>query len=178
KACVAAASGELGGFRANWTPGASVCVVLASEGYPAGPITALPITGLEDAARVPGAVVFHAGTRREGSKYYSSGGRILNVCARGSDTSDASRIVYDAISNIQVQGSHYRRDIGSKGTKKGRAAEVYKGVGTSLVHLFGPSLSDEGGRGGRDGCGQGIQGMYSRAAGEQAAGLVDGYRDA
>jgi len=127
KACVAAASGELGGFRANWTPGASVCVVLASEGYPAGPITGLPITGLEDAARVPGALVFHAGTRREGSKYYSSGGRILNVCARGSDTSDASKIVYDAISNIQVQGSHYRRDIGSKVTKKGRAAEVSNG---------------------------------------------------
>jgi phosphoribosylamine--glycine ligase len=122
QACVAAASGEVGGFRAKWTPGASVCVVLASQGYPASPITGIQIAGLEDAARVPGAVVFHAGTRREGNIYYSSGGRILNVCACGSDIPDSSRIVYDSVSKIQVQGSYYRRDIGIKATKKGRAA--------------------------------------------------------
>jgi phosphoribosylamine--glycine ligase len=122
QACMAAASGDLGGFRPKWTPGASVCVVLASQGYPASPITGIRITGLEDAARVPGAVVFHAGTRREGNVYYSSGGRILNVCACGSDLPDSSKIVYDSVSKIQVQGSYYRKDIGSKATKKGRAA--------------------------------------------------------
>ncbi len=122
QACMAAASGDLGGFRPKWTPGASVCVVLASQGYPASPITGIRITGLEDAARVPGAVVFHAGTRREGNIYYSSGGRILNVCACGSDLPDSSKIVYDSVSKIQVQGSYYRKDIGSKATKKGRAA--------------------------------------------------------
>jgi len=122
QACMAAASGDLGGFRPKWTPGASVCVVLASRGYPASPITGIRITGLEDAARVPGAVVFHAGTRREGNIYYSSGGRILNVCACGSDLPDSSKIVYDSVSKIQVQGSYYRKDIGSKATKKGRAA--------------------------------------------------------
>ena len=122
QACMAAASGDLGGFRPKWTPGASVCVVLASQGYPASPITGIRITGLEDAARVPGAVVFHAGTRREGNIYYSSGGRILNVGACGSDLPDSSKIVYDSVSKIQVQGSYYRKDIGSKATKKGRAA--------------------------------------------------------
>jgi phosphoribosylamine--glycine ligase len=122
RACLAAASGDLGGLRAKWTAGASICVVLASQGYPANPITGLPITGLEGAAGVAGAVVFHAGTRREGSTYYSSGGRVLSVCALGSDIADASKIVYDSISRTQIQGSHYRKDIGSKVTKKGRAA--------------------------------------------------------
>jgi len=122
QACLAAANGELDGFRAKWTPGASVCVVLASQGYPANPVTGIPIKGLEDAGKVPGAVVFHAGTRREEDKYYSSGGRILSVCALGSDVRDGSRIVYYSISKIQIPGSHYRRDIGSNVTKKGKAA--------------------------------------------------------
>jgi phosphoribosylamine---glycine ligase len=121
-ACLAAASGDLGGFRAKWAPDASICVVLASEGYPARPIMGMPIKGLEDAESVPGAVVFHAGTRREGNNYYSSGGRILNVCARGNEIADASNVAYDSISRIQAEGSHYRRDIGSKVRKKGRAA--------------------------------------------------------
>jgi phosphoribosylamine--glycine ligase len=121
QACWAAANGELGGLQAEWTSGASVCVVLASEGYPAKPITGIPITGLEDAAKVPGAVVFHAGTRRESSRYYSSGGRILSLCARGTDIGTAAMIAYDSVSKIQVQGSHYRRDIGRRVTKKGRA---------------------------------------------------------
>jgi len=122
EACVAAASGELGGFGAKWAPGASVCVVLASQGYPNRPITGIPITGLEDAAEIPGAVIFHAGTRREGIKYYSSGGRVFNVCACATTIGESSRIAYDSISRIVVQGSHYRKDIGRKVTKKGRAA--------------------------------------------------------
>jgi phosphoribosylamine--glycine ligase len=125
--CLDAARGEIRGFRAAWAPRASVCVVIASQGYPGNPVTGVPINGLADASKVPGAVVFHAGTRRGEDKYYSSGGRILSVCARAESAEDASTIAYDAISKISVQGSHYRRDIGTEVTKKGRAAaEVSK----------------------------------------------------
>jgi phosphoribosylamine--glycine ligase len=128
QACLDAARGEIGSFKANWAPGASVCVVVASEGYPGNPITGIPINGLEDAARISGAVVFHAGTRREGHKYYSSGGRVLNLCARGANISEASKITYDAASRIGVQGSYYRRDIGSRLAEKGRAAAEARNV--------------------------------------------------
>jgi phosphoribosylamine---glycine ligase len=122
QAFLAAARAEIGGFQAKWATGASVCVVIASQGYPGNPVTGIPITGLEDAAKVSGAVVFHAGTKRDGDKYYSSGGRILNLCARGGSIAEASKLAYDAVSKIGVQGAQYRKDIGSRLTKKGRAA--------------------------------------------------------
>jgi phosphoribosylamine---glycine ligase len=122
QAFLAAARAEIGGFQAKWATGASVCVVIASQGYPGNPVTGIPITGLEDAAKVSGAVVFHAGTKRDGDKYYSSGGRILNLCARGGSIAEASKLAYDAASKIGVQGAQYRKDIGSRLTKKGRAA--------------------------------------------------------
>jgi phosphoribosylamine--glycine ligase len=122
QAFLAAARAEIGGFQAKWATGASVCVVIASQGYPGNPVTGIPITGLEDAAKVSGAVVFHAGTKRDGDKYYSSGGRILNLCARGGSIAEASKLAYGAASKIGVQGAQYRKDIGSRLTKKGRAA--------------------------------------------------------
>jgi phosphoribosylamine--glycine ligase len=115
--CLNAARGEIRGFRATWARGASVCVVMASQGYPGNPVTGVPIIGLADASKVPGAVLFHAGTGRDDDKYYSSGGRILSVCAHAESVVEASTVVYDAISEIGVQGSHYRRDIGAKVTK-------------------------------------------------------------
>jgi phosphoribosylamine--glycine ligase len=122
QAFLGAARGEIGGFQAKWATGASVCVVIASQGYPGNPVTGIPITGLEDAAKVSGALVFHAGSRRDGDKYYSSGGRILNLCARGGSIAEASKLSYDAASKIGVQGAHYRKDIGSRLTKKCRVA--------------------------------------------------------
>ncbi|MDE3169065.1 MAG: phosphoribosylamine--glycine ligase, partial [Acidobacteriota bacterium] len=81
EACRLAAVGTLAGFQANWRHGASVCVVIASEGYPVNPKMGAEIRGLEDAERVPGAVVFHAGTKREGSTFRTSGGRVLILSA-------------------------------------------------------------------------------------------------
>jgi len=114
RACQLASSGTLEGFQERWHRGASVCVVIASEGYPAGPKTGVPIYGLEDAARVPGAVVFHAGTRKEGSIFRTTGGRVLIVSARGDDLAGASRVAYNAASKIKIDGSFYRRDIGRR----------------------------------------------------------------
>jgi len=114
RACQAAATGSLAGFDAQWRRGASVCVVIASEGYPANPRMGVPIHGLDEAARVPGAVVFHAGTRRDGSIFRTAGGRVLIVSACGEDLEVASQIAYAAAEKIQIAGSFYRRDIGRR----------------------------------------------------------------
>src|SRR5580700_8426929 len=96
-ACMDAARGKLDGFDAKWTRGASVCVVIASEGYPASPVLGKPIIGLEEADRVPHVAVFHAGTRRDGANYYTSGGRILGVAGVGESVEAAHRAAYDAV---------------------------------------------------------------------------------
>ena len=122
EACLRTAQGKLAGFRARWSPGASVCIVIASEGYPTGPKTGKPILGLGGPSKVGGAIIFHAGTRREGDSYYTSGGRVLGVCASGQDLATASRVSYDATSRIKIEGAHYRTDVGRKMTKTGRTA--------------------------------------------------------
>jgi phosphoribosylamine--glycine ligase len=128
QACMLAAQGSLRGFEANWLPGASVCVVIASKGYPGEPQTGVTIQGLEDAARSPGAVVFHAGTRRANDAFCTNGGRVLMVGAAGETLASARRQAYDAVSRIHIEGAHYRSDIGKPRVAKGQAvAEIRKG---------------------------------------------------
>jgi phosphoribosylamine--glycine ligase len=112
-ACARAASGNLAGVQAKSSNDASVCVVVASEGYPDNPKTGKEITGLESAAGVVGATIFHSGTRREGEKFYTTGGRVLSVGAIGADLPAACKVAYEAIGRIRIDGAHYRRDIGS-----------------------------------------------------------------
>lgn len=123
-ACMDAARGRLDGSSAKWLQGASVCVVLASEGYPFSPVLGRPISGLEEAEKVPRVAVFHAGTQREGANYYTSGGRILGVAAVGESVEAAHRAAYDAVSRIEIPGAHYRRDIGMTDIKRAKIAEV------------------------------------------------------
>lgn len=118
QACMQAALGNLGEFEAKWIPGAGVCVVIASKGYPGEPKTGVAIHGLEDAAKVPGAVVFHAGTRMDGRECYTNGGRVLMVSAMGEDLAAARRAVYEAVGKIKIDGAHYRMDIGAKRGKR------------------------------------------------------------
>src|ERR1700722_15862520 len=110
QACMKAARGQLGGFQAKWFPGAGVCVGIASKGYPGDPQTGVRIDGLAEAAQVPGAAVFHPGTRIDGAVCYTNGGRVLVVSARGGDLADARRTVYEAVEKIKIEGSHYRKD--------------------------------------------------------------------
>jgi phosphoribosylamine--glycine ligase len=117
KACMQAALGQLEGFQAKWFPGAAVCVVIASKGYPGDPQTGVEIHGLEEAARVPGAVVFHAGTRGSGTTCYTNGGRVLVVSAIGKDLASARGAAYEAASKISIEGAHYRTDIGANAEK-------------------------------------------------------------
>jgi len=118
---------KLGQIQAKSTGGASVCIVIASEGYPDDPKTGRTIGGLDDAAQVPGAVVFHAGSRYEGDNYYTSGGRVLGVGAMGPDLAAACRTAYDAASKIKIDGSFYRKDIGSPRGTKQAVAEASRG---------------------------------------------------
>jgi phosphoribosylamine---glycine ligase len=123
QACLLAAQGNLGSFEAKWFPGASVCVVIASKGYPGDPQMGVPIYGLEEAAKVPGAVVFHAGTRRSGTGFQTNGGRLLVVSSMGEDVASARRPAYEAASRIRIEGSHYRTDIGGKNAGSAQAGK-------------------------------------------------------
>ena len=123
-ACMDAARGKLDGSSAKWIRGASVCVVMVSEGYPFSPVLGKPIIGLQEAENVPHVAVFHAGTRRDGDNYYTSGGRILGVAALSESVEAAHRAAYDAVSRIEIAGAHYRKDIGIADNKKARIAEV------------------------------------------------------
>jgi phosphoribosylamine---glycine ligase len=124
-ACMDAARGRLDSSSAKWIRGASVCVVMASEGYPSQPVLGKSIGGLEEAEKVPGVVAFHAGTRHEGDHYYTSGGRILGVASVGDSLEAARRAAYDAASKIEIPGVHYRKDIGvSEFNNQVKVAEV------------------------------------------------------
>jgi phosphoribosylamine--glycine ligase len=111
---LAAAEGKLAGARIEWRREPSVCVVMASGGYPGAFETGKPIEGIA-AAEATGATVFHAGTRVSASGLETSGGRVLGVTARGDDLRDAIRNAYLAAKNIKFEGLHYRNDIGRKG---------------------------------------------------------------
>ena len=125
QACMAAARGELAGVNAKWVPAASVCVVLASKGYPEKPEVGQEISGLDAHGRVAttGVAVFHAGVHERGhAKYYTNGGRVLGVTASGNDLSSCRQTVYSVCSNISFGGCQFRGDIASSGRLKAREA--------------------------------------------------------
>jgi phosphoribosylamine--glycine ligase len=107
----AAAGGE--GLPAGlaWKPDAAVCVVLASGGYPGRYETGLPITGVEEAAALPGVEIFHAGTALRDGVLVTAGGRVLGVHATGPDLRAAVDTAYAAADRIRFAGKHHRRDI-------------------------------------------------------------------
>jgi phosphoribosylamine---glycine ligase len=113
----AAAEGRLAGAKLDWRPGPSVCVVLASAGYPGAYETGKPITGIESAEAL-GAAVFHAGTRMGPHGVETAGGRVLGVTAAGDDLKTAMDLAYRAAPAIRFEGMHYRTDIGSKGLRR------------------------------------------------------------
>jgi phosphoribosylamine--glycine ligase len=106
------ARGDLGDLRPRWEAPASLCVVLASGGYPGSYEKGKPITGLEEADALSNVTVFHAGTRLEGDTVVTSGGRVLSVTAIGADIDQAAARAYEAADKIDFEGKHLRRDIG------------------------------------------------------------------
>jgi len=108
----ACASGNLRGVKLSWRADAAVCVVLASGGYPGEYTRGHEIAGLDDAERVEGTVVFHAGTARGADgRLRTAGGRVLGVTALGSDLRAARDRAYSAASRIRWSGMHHRTDI-------------------------------------------------------------------
>ena len=116
-ALMAAASGELAGVKLEWRRGPSVCVVLASGGYPGAYETGKAIRGV-DAAEATGATVFHAGTRIGAAGLETAGGRVLGVTAAGQDLAGAIDGAYGAVRQVDFEGMHYRTDIGRKGLRR------------------------------------------------------------
>lgn len=95
-------------------PQPSVCVVMAAGGYPGSYKKGLPISGLDEAAALADTMVFHAGTRQEGSEVLTSGGRVLGVTARGASIAAAIDNAYRAVDCISWSGEQHRSDIGRK----------------------------------------------------------------
>jgi phosphoribosylamine---glycine ligase len=118
----AVASRRLETFKPAWKSGASVCVVMASGGYPGAYETGKKIEGLDAAGALPDVAVFHAGTKRVGDSVVTSGGRVVGVTATGGTLEQAIRKAYEAVDNIRFEGAHYRTDIGAKGITKSHAA--------------------------------------------------------
>lgn len=112
---LATAEGRLKDVEIRWKEEAAVCVVMASEGYPGSYRTGMPISGLPEPA--DDRIVFHAGTRREGNRIVTAGGRVLGVTALGSDLADARDKTYRMAEAIAFEGAHFRRDIAAKAFK-------------------------------------------------------------
>jgi phosphoribosylamine--glycine ligase len=105
-----------GDFR--WSADASVCVVMASGGYPGTFEMGKKISGLEDAERVAGVKVFHAGTTKHDDAYFTSGGRVLGVTARAASLATAVERAYEAAAKVGFGGAYYRKDIAARALKK------------------------------------------------------------
>lgn len=108
----ATVQGRLAELTPEWDPRAAVCVVQASGGYPGAYEKGKPIEGIGE-AEATGAVVFHAGTRREGDQVLTAGGRVLGISALGDDREAARKAAYAAADRIHFENAHWRRDIGS-----------------------------------------------------------------
>jgi phosphoribosylamine--glycine ligase len=111
---LAVAEGDIGGLRIEWHDQATVCVVMAANGYPADYRKGDVISGLDVAAGIEGLFVFHAGTGTHDGKFVTNGGRVLGVTALGATVREAIDRAYQGVAAISWNGVHYRRDIGAK----------------------------------------------------------------
>jgi len=110
----ASASGTLAKHELKWKSEASVCVIMASGGYPGNYPKGKPILGLAEATKLPHTKVFHAGTALKDGQIVTNGGRVLGVTALGKDLRAAQAAAYAAVETIQFEGAHFRRDIAAK----------------------------------------------------------------
>jgi phosphoribosylamine---glycine ligase len=109
-----AADGRLSLTEAEWDTRASCCVVMAAGGYPGSYAKGLPISGLDNYPDADDLVVFHAGTKLDGGRVVTSGGRVLGVTALGDTVEQARNRAYEAVHGIDFEGAHYRTDIAAK----------------------------------------------------------------
>jgi phosphoribosylamine--glycine ligase len=111
--CQAIVEGKLSETAVEFSDEPSACIVLAAHNYPAKPVTGDVIQGLENAKSRENAVIFHAGSARNGNgDFVTAGGRVLGVTATGKDLENALQNAYSATNEISWNGMQYRRDIG------------------------------------------------------------------
>jgi len=111
-ALLASRDGQLKSFDLRWYPDPALTVVMATKGYPGHYARGSVIEGLDDAAKVDGVEIFHAGTKADGDRILANGGRVLNVSAIGKTVREAQARAYEAISRICWPEGFYRHDIG------------------------------------------------------------------
>ncbi len=111
EACV---DGTLDKLSIEWDDGAACCVVMASGGYPVSYKKGYEITGMEEAEKDPAVKVYHAGTALKDGKYYTNGGRVIGVTAKGENLDEAIKTAYAAVDKIDFTDKHFRHDIGIK----------------------------------------------------------------
>ena len=111
-ALIASADGQLKNFSLRWFDDAALTVIMATKGYPGSYGKGSVISGLDDAAKVEGVEIFHAGTVAKDGKILASGGRVLNVCAIGKTVTEAQQRAYAAVDRINWPEGFCRRDIG------------------------------------------------------------------
>jgi len=104
-------------IKIEWENKSSVCVVMASEGYPGDYEKGKIISGLDQIKKTNGVVVFHAGTVKQNGKYLTAGGRVLGITGTGKNLEEAIAKTYKGVKKITWEGVHYRKDIGMKGLR-------------------------------------------------------------
>jgi phosphoribosylamine--glycine ligase len=121
---VATIEGRLDETTARFSQDACVCVVMASGGYPGSYETGKRISGLDEARRLPGVTVFHAGTEKRDGDFVTAGGRVLGVTATGAGFAEAIERAYGAVDEIRFEGAHWRTDIGRRALEQEQACKT------------------------------------------------------
>jgi phosphoribosylamine--glycine ligase len=119
-ALVAARDGMLKSIDLRWSDETALTVVMASKGYPGAYCKGFEISGLEEAAKIEGVRIFHAGTEQRDGKIFATGGRVLDVTATGRNVAEARERAYRAVNLIHWDGAFCRRDIGWRALAGGR----------------------------------------------------------
>ena len=108
----AVAQERLSELSIQWDERACACVVMASGGYPGSYPKGIEIHGLEEDGQAQGVTVYHAGTKLEGGRFLTNGGRVLGVTALGNTLDEALDKAYAGVGRISFEGAMYRKDIG------------------------------------------------------------------
>jgi len=116
----ACAEGRLTPDMVQVKPETAICVVMAAPGYPGSYPKGMEIFGLDEADTLPGVKVFQAGTKAQGGKTVTSGGRVLGVTALGAGLREAKDLAYQAVAKVRFDGCFFRRDIGDKGIARSK----------------------------------------------------------
>jgi phosphoribosylamine--glycine ligase len=117
-ALLASRDGQLKSFDLRWYPDPALTVVMAAKGYPGEYARGSVIEGLDEAAKVEGVEIFHAGTKADGNRILANGGRVLNVSAIGKTVKEAQARAYEAIARIRWPQGFYRHDIGWRAVER------------------------------------------------------------